>query len=182
LGLCSSRVWMITRQRTPYSGGSQLQDRHLDPIHMSGKSPSRRSPDSSRDVATPSASDSTLEFEAWCGRRDLNPHGPCGPTDFHTRLRLSPPCCPAARFGVWTIPSPCPDLAPGVRCCPSSLYTFPAVSGWAWLGIAISQGSPTLSSSAPPVSRRALKFFRLSPMRLPIPPRPHGFKLARMNE
>jgi hypothetical protein len=36
--------------------------------HMSGKSPSRRSPDSSRDVATPSASDSTLEFEAWCGR------------------------------------------------------------------------------------------------------------------
>jgi len=24
-----------------------------------------------------------------------------------------------ARFGVWTIPSPCPDLAPGVRCCPS---------------------------------------------------------------
>jgi hypothetical protein len=118
--------------------------------HMSGKSPSRRSPDSSRDVATPSASDSTLEFEAWCGRRDLNPHGPCGPTDFHTRLRLSPPCCPAARFGVWTIPSPCPDLAPGVRCCPSSLYTFPAVSGWAWLGIAISQGSPTLSSPASP--------------------------------
>src|SRR6266545_4682687 len=61
-------------------------------------------------------------------------------------------------FGVWTIPSPCPDLAPGVRCCPSSLYTFPAVSGRAWLGIAILQGSPTLSSSAPPVSRRALKF------------------------
>ena len=36
-----------------------------------------------------------LGFEArakgsWCGRRDLNPHGPCGPTDFLTRLRLSP--------------------------------------------------------------------------------------------
>ena len=44
------------------------------------------------------------------------------------------------------------------------------VSGRAWLGIAISQGSPTLSSSAPPVSRRALKFYRLSPMRLPISP------------
>jgi hypothetical protein len=28
-------------------------------------------------------------------------------------------------FGVWTIPSPCPDLSPGVR-LPSSLYTFPA--------------------------------------------------------
>ena len=107
----------------------------------------------------------------WCGRRDLNPHEPCGPTDFHTRLRLSPPLQCSAGFGVWTIPSPCPDMAPGVRCCPSSLYTFPAVSGRAWLGIAMLQSSPNLSSSASPVSRRALKF-RLSPMRLPIPPRP----------
>jgi len=31
-------------------------------------------------------------------------------------------------------------------------------SGRAWLGIAMLQGSPNLSSSAPPVSRRALKF------------------------
>jgi len=67
---------------------------------------------------------------SWCGRRDLNPHGPCGPTDFHTLLRLSPPPTAFAMgFGVWTIPSPCPDLAPGVRCCRSSLYTFPAVFG-----------------------------------------------------
>ena len=51
-----------------------------------------------------------------------------------------------------------PDTFPVFRCCPSSLYTFPAVSSRAWLGIAISQGSPTLSSSASPVSRRALKF------------------------
>ena len=94
----------------------------------------------------------------WCGRRDLNPHGPCGPTDFRTLLRLSPPLAVLPGFGVWTIPSPCPDLAPGVRCCPSSLYSFPAVSGRAWLGIAMLQGSPTLSSSASPVSRRALKF------------------------
>jgi len=50
-------------------------------------------------------------------------------------------------FGVWTIPSPCPDLAPGVGCCPSSLYTFPASFSRAWLGIAMLQGSPTLSSS-----------------------------------
>jgi len=28
------------------------------------------------------------------------------------------------RFAVWTIPSPCPRKK-GVRCCPSSLYTFP---------------------------------------------------------
>jgi len=97
--------------------------------------------------------------------------------------RLSPPPTAFAMgFGVWTIPSPCPELAPGVRYCPSSLYTFPAVSGRAWLGIAMLQGSPNLSSSAPPVSRRALKFFGLSPMRLPISPRPHGFKVARNDE
>src|ERR1700687_6080041 len=30
------------------------------------------------------------------------------------------------RFAVWTIPSPWPGSDPGVRCCPSSLYTFPA--------------------------------------------------------
>ena len=96
---------------------------------------------------------------SWCGRRDLNPHRPCGPTDFRTHLRLSPPLLSSAGFGVWTIPSPCPDFAPGVRCCPSSLYTFPAISGRAWLGIAMLQGSPILSSSASSVSRRALKFF-----------------------
>src|SRR5260370_7640710 len=51
---------------------------------------------------------------SWCGRTDLNPHGPCGPTDFHTLLRLSPPPTAFAMgFGVWTIPSPCPDLRPG---------------------------------------------------------------------
>ena len=61
------------------------------------------------------------------------------------------------------------------RCCPSSLYTFPAVSGRAWLGITMLQGSPNLSSFTPPVSRWALKFC-LSPLRLPIPPRPHDFK------
>jgi hypothetical protein len=49
----------------------------------------------------------------------------------------------------------------------------PVSSVGAWLGIAISQDSPNLSSSASPVSRRAPKL-RLSPMRLPIPPRPRG--------
>lgn len=60
---------------------------------------------------------------------------------------------------------------PAFRRCPSSLYTFPAACR-AWLGIAISQVSPNLSSSAPVVSRRALNE-RSSPLRLPIPPRPH---------
>jgi hypothetical protein len=43
----------------------------------------------------------------WCGRRDLNPHGPCGPTDFHTLLRLSPPLLSARVWGLdypFTVP------------------------------------------------------------------------------
>jgi hypothetical protein len=32
---------------------------------------------------------------AWCGRRDLNPHGPRGPTDFRTVYGFRRPCSPA---------------------------------------------------------------------------------------
>jgi hypothetical protein len=39
-------------------------------------------------------------------------------------------------FGVWTIPSPCPGSAPGFRCCPSSLYTFPAGKTFRPVGLA----------------------------------------------
>ena len=95
---------------------------------------------------------------SWCGRRDLNPHGPCGPTDFLALYGFRRPCCLAR---VWGLDYPFTNARISlrdVRCCPSSLYTFPAVSGRAWLGIAMLQGSPNLSSSASPVSRRALKF------------------------
>ena len=65
----------------------------------------------------------------WCGRGDSNPHEH-SLNGFSYRLRLSPPrrCAlkRVGRFAVWTIPSPCPDLFSGFRCCPSSLYTFPA--------------------------------------------------------
>ncbi len=44
------------------------------------------------------------------------------------------------------------------RCCPSSLYTFPKISG---LGSGLPfKVSPTLSSSTPPVSRWALNFLK----------------------
>ena len=105
----------------------------------------------------------------------MNPHGlaACG---FSYRLRLSPPSSSRHRrkvgFAVWTIPSPCPG-GREFRCCPSSLYTFPAEFS-AGLGSGSPlQGSPNLGSSTSPVSRRALKF-RLSPLRLPISPRPRG--------
>jgi hypothetical protein len=87
-----------------------------------------------------------------------------------------------AGFGVWTIPSPCPGGCRGLGAARLvSTPSRPTLFGRAWLGIAISQVPPTLSSSASPVFRRALKFV-LSPVRLPIPPRPHGFKLARIND
>ena len=52
------------------------------------------------------------------------------------------------------------------------LVSTPSPSG-AWLGIARLEVSPNLSSSAPRVSTEALKFFRLSLPRLPVPPQPH---------
>ena len=64
---------------------------------------------------------------------------PCG---FSCRLRLSPPGrgvserTPGLRSGL-SLHRPPQD--PGLRCCPSSLYTFPVrVLLRAWLGIAIS--------------------------------------------
>src|SRR5262249_25497050 len=56
-----------------------------------------------------------------------------------------------------------------LRCCPSSLYTFPLLR--AWLGIARLKVPPNLSSSASPVSRRALKSFKS--VASTVPPRPH---------
>ncbi len=97
---------------------------------------------------------------------------------FSYRLRLSPSGRGVLErhvwFAVWTIPSPSPGRS-GLRCCPSSLYTFPAgtfrpglardchVTGFPEFGqfcIAGFQASTQVS---------------LSPLRLPVPPRPHGW-------
>ncbi len=87
---------------------------------------------------------------------------PCG---FSCRLRLSPPAR-GARFAVWTIPSPSPGV-PRLRCCPSSLYTFPAeISVQAWLGIAIA-GFPEFGQfciAGFPASTQV----SLSPLRMPF--------------
>jgi hypothetical protein len=109
--------------------------------------------------------------KGWCGRRDLNPHGPFKPCGFSCRLRLSPPgrdapeeLTPSLRSGLSLHP---PPEAPELRCCPSSLYTFPA-GCFSGLGSGLPfKVSPNLSSSASPVSRRALKF-SLSPLRMPF--------------
>ena len=107
----------------------------------------------------------------------IEPSRPSRGSGFSYHLRLSPPCRSRRRqvCGLDYTFAMLKKLLSQFRRCPSSLYTFPpeSSSGRAWLGIAISQGSPNLSSSASPVSRRALKFCS-SPVRLPIPPRPHA--------
>ena len=85
------------------------------------------------------------------------------PAAFAARTRASLPC---VRFVVWTIPSPSP-AALGLRCCPSSLYTFPAnISVRAWLGITIA-GFPEFGqfciAGFPACTQVAL-----SPLRMPF--------------
>ncbi len=80
--------------------------------------------------------------KVWCGRRDLNPHGPFKPCGFSYRLRLSPPGREALAelTLVCGLDYPFTFLRknPKLRCCPSSLYTFPAgIHNRDWLGIAI---------------------------------------------
>lgn len=58
------------------------------------------------------------KFDAWCGRRDLNPHGPCGPTDFLATTAFAA----AHRFrnGVWGLDYPftVPGFASGCQVLP----------------------------------------------------------------
>jgi len=95
--------------------------------------------------------------KSWCGRRESNPHEPFKLCGFSYRLRLSPPGCwmrlPHRGLRSGLSLHPLPHHA-GLRCCPSSLYTFPA----AFLpGLArdyhANEVSPILSSSASPVSQ-----------------------------
>jgi hypothetical protein len=104
----------------------------------------------------------------WCGRWESNPHGPCSPADFHAVYgfrRLGADACepaPSLRSGLSLHH---PPQATEIRCRPSSLYTF--LNCFRLGSGSPFQVSPTLGSSAPPVSRRALKF-SLSPLRMPF--------------
>ena len=107
----------------------------------------------------------------------LEPSRSLRPNGFSYQLRLSPPFRNArpsdAPAGLWSgLYLHHGRSAVGAARLVST-PSPPEFSVGAWLGIAISQGSPNLSSSASPISRRALKL-PLSPVRLPIPPRPRG--------
>jgi hypothetical protein len=107
----------------------------------------------------------------WCGRWESNPHEEKSPEDFHTDCGFRRPDAAfwntCVRFAVWTIPSPSPAKRRGLGA--ARLVSTPSPFSGAWLGIATKyfEVSPNLSSSASPVSRRALKFC-LSPQRLPF--------------
>jgi len=67
----------------------------------------------------------------WCGRGDLNPHDLLGSADFHTTSAFAAPPAAGSWSGLYL------HHPARVRCCPSSLYTFPEFFQ-AWLGIAFS--------------------------------------------
>ena len=89
----------------------------------------------------------------WCGRGDLNPHDlfrVCG-FSYHFGFRRL-----ATRVRGLDYPFTIPRER--FRCCPSSLYTFPKISG---LGSGLPvKVSPTLSSSTPPVSLAGTQFLK----------------------
>ena len=106
----------------------------------------------------------------WCGRWDLNPHGPFQPYGFsyHFGFRRRQ----LAR-GSWSGLSlhHYAGVIRRFRCCPSSLYTFPC-SGLG-SGLPRIEVSPTLSSSASPVSQASTQVF-LKSAAYAIPPRPRA--------
>jgi len=113
----------------------------------------------------------------WCGRRDSNPHELLAqrifvPSTAFAALTQNVILAPGLGSGLSLHP---PPKDAGLRCCPSSLYTFPDCSMSSRLGSGLPfQVSPNLGSSASPVSQASTQSSS-SPLRLPVPPRPHGF-------
>src|SRR5580692_12426437 len=116
----------------------------------------------------------------WCGRRDLNPHGPFKPCGFSYRLRLSPPERDTLRGSrqvcgldyPFTLPRRIRSLgAARLVSTPSRLCLSGLGSGLPF------QGSPNLSSSASPVSQASTQVF-LKSAAYAIPPRPRVFSFS----
>jgi hypothetical protein len=102
----------------------------------------------------------------------LEPSRALRPSGFSCRLRLSPPRSPSNRGLVCGLDYPFAILRRAGASGAARLVSTPSrrvIRCRAWLGIAtkISEVSPNLGGSAPPVSRRALKLFS-SPLRMPF--------------
>ena len=117
---------------------------------------------------------------AWCGRPESNRHRSFDPTDFLTSYDFRRR--PIRTFVVWTIPSPCPG-APRVRCCPSSLYTFLKLYALR-LGSGLPvERFPRIWAVLHRAFPREHSIVGLSPLRLPVSPRPQSpTKYSRVTE
>ena len=76
----------------------------------------------------------------WCGRRDLNPHGPCGPTDFLAICGFRRPAAKRpgnALAGLWSGLSLHHSRKAAGAARLVSTPSRPECSVRAWLGIAI---------------------------------------------
>ena len=118
-------------------------------------------------------------LKRWCGRRESNPHRLFEPCGFSYRLRLSPPGGTETLRPVCGLDYPftISRIEPGLRCRPSSLYTFPAGLRQAWLGIATARRLPriwaVLHRRFPGEHSSFLKSAASA-----IPPRPRGCRTA----
>ena len=110
----------------------------------------------------------------WCGRRDLNPHGPFKPCGFSYRLRLSPPGCEALEDSrqVCGLDYPFTLLRKLRSLGAARLVSTPSrlVSHRAWLGIAI-QGFPEFEQFCIAGFQASTQVF-LKSAAYAIPPRP----------
>ena len=117
------------------------------------------------------------EQRSWCGRGELNPHEPCGPTDFLTSYGFHRPERPFSRTasGLWSgLSLHLTRIHSGLRCCPSSLYTFLSETFRTRLARDCHfTGFPEFEQFCI-VGFPASTQVGLSPLRLPVPPRPHG--------
>ncbi len=122
--------------------------------------------------------------KVWCGRRDLNPHGPFKPCGFSYRLRLSPPgrCAFEGSCQVCGLDYPFTLLRKIRSLGAARLVSTPSRLEYiAGLGSGLPfEVSPNLSSSASPVSLTSTQVF-LKSAAYAIPPRPRAAVLLPLH-
>src|SRR5579863_9699286 len=103
------KIWLLNHAMSPVSKGTQTENRTSERCFNTHYQPWNRFQGQVFLRATESEGKGKLvRAEGLEPSRALRPNG------FSCPLRLSPPLPSSAGFGVWTIPSPCPDLAPGL--------------------------------------------------------------------
>jgi hypothetical protein len=100
--------------------------------------------------------------KTWCGRRDLNPHGPFKPCGFSYRLRLLPPKRDALEIPRQSCGLDYPFTSTGKLRSLGAARLVSTLPGWCLSGLGSGlpfEVSPNLSSSASPVSQANTQVF-----------------------